>query len=88
MLFMTDSMCKCFTGRISRLINYLNGFDDLVKINISENEQIGQIISLVREKLEDENKYTVELHKKICEIELKERGFEDEKIKEWLEFIE
>jgi hypothetical protein len=25
---MKDSLCKCFTGRISRLINTLNGFDE------------------------------------------------------------
>ena len=25
---MSDSLCKCFTGRMSRLINCLNGFDD------------------------------------------------------------
>ena len=47
---MSDSLCKCFTGRMSRLINCLNGFDELVQINISENEQIGQIIILVREQ--------------------------------------
>ena len=36
---MNDSLCKCFTGRISRLVNCLNGFDDNIKINISDNEQ-------------------------------------------------
>ncbi len=36
---MTDALCKCFTGRISRLVNCLNGFDDNIKINISDNEQ-------------------------------------------------
>ena len=37
---MLDSECKCFTGRITRLINCQNGFSDLVKINISDNQQI------------------------------------------------
>ena len=36
---MNDALCKCFTGRISRLVNCLNGFDDNIKINISDNEQ-------------------------------------------------
>ena len=31
---MKDSLCKCFTGRLSRLINCLNGFDDRVNIMI------------------------------------------------------
>jgi len=33
---MNDSVCKCFTGRISRLVNCLNGFDELVNIQISQ----------------------------------------------------
>ena len=36
---MLNPECKCFTERFSRLVNCLNGFDDLVKI--SEIEQIG-----------------------------------------------
>ena len=73
---------------MSRLINCLNGFDEMVKINISDNEQIGQIISLVKERLENEGKYTIEEHKLIAKRELIERGYNDEKIDEWLEFIE
>ena len=85
---MLDSMCKCFTGRISRLINCLSGFDDLVNIKISDNEQIGQIIALIREQLEAENKYTIDLHKEIAMKELSERGYTEDKIKEWIEYIE
>ena len=48
---MNDSVCKCFTGRMSRLINCLNGFDDLVEIKISDKEQIGNIIVTIRNKL-------------------------------------
>jgi len=33
-----DILCKCFTGRMSRLINVLNGFDPKIVINISDNE--------------------------------------------------
>jgi len=36
---MTESNCKCFTGRISRLINVLNGYDENIKIHIADNEQ-------------------------------------------------
>ncbi len=41
---MSDSICKCFTGRLSRLINTLNGFDERVIIKISDNDSIGNII--------------------------------------------
>jgi hypothetical protein len=58
-LILHDSVCKCFTGRISRLINCLNGFDELVNIKIAGNEQISQIISLTRNKLEKEGNYIV-----------------------------
>jgi Leucine-rich repeat (LRR) protein len=37
---MNDTIYKCFTCRMSRLINCLNGFDDHIVINISNNKQI------------------------------------------------
>jgi hypothetical protein len=48
---MTESVCKCFTGRMSRLINCLNGFDSLVNIQIADNEQISQVIEVIRVNL-------------------------------------
>jgi Leucine-rich repeat (LRR) protein len=41
---MVDSICKCFTGRLSRIINCLSGFSDKVSIKISNNEEISNII--------------------------------------------
>ena len=82
-----DSECKCFTGRISRLVNCLNGFTDLVKINISDNQQIGNIIIIIKEKLELKNNYTIEKHKELVINELKERNFNEEIIEEWIKFI-
>ncbi len=82
-----DSMCKCFTGRISRLINVLNGFDDNIKIQISEAEQIGNICIIMKQKLEDENRFTEELFKELVEKELLERNYNKKTIKEWLENI-
>ena len=49
---MQDAECKCFTGRMSRLVNCLNGFDDRIKIQISDNEQIGNIIAIERNAIE------------------------------------
>jgi hypothetical protein len=84
---MNDSECKCFTGRISRLINCLNGFTDLINIHISDNQQIGNIIVIIKEKLELENNYSIEKHKELVEKELKERNFNEKIIKEWIHFI-
>ena len=47
---MQESECKCFTGRISRLVNCLSGYSDKVKIKISENEEISNIISIIMKK--------------------------------------
>ena len=66
-----DGICKCFTGRISRLINTLNGFDENIKINIADNEQIGNIIILIRNKLEQNNEYTDESFKLLIKKEEK-----------------
>jgi hypothetical protein len=83
-----DSIGMCFTGRISRLINCINGFDKNIIININDAEQIGNIIILTKEKLKNENKYTIELHKEIVMKELLERDYTTNIINEWLEYIE
>jgi len=85
---MIDSVCKCFTGRMSRLINCLNGFDPLVNIQIAGNEQIGQVIQVIRVNLERENKYEIELHKELVREELRERKYDESLIEEWILHIE
>jgi SOS response regulatory protein OraA/RecX len=73
---------------MSRLINCLNGFDDRVSISIADNSQIGNIIILVRKRLENENKYSVSRHKELVREELLERGYSSMVISEWIEYIE
>jgi hypothetical protein len=68
---MLDPLCECFTGRIGRLINCLTGFDNKIQINISNNEQIKNILLL-------KNKYDI---KNI----LLEKRYELNIIEEWLE---
>ena len=85
---MNDSVCKCFTGRMSRLINCLNGFDDLVEIKISDKEQIGNIIVVIRNKLIKKNTYSIDLHKEQAKKELTELQYSDDIINEYLEYIE
>jgi hypothetical protein len=76
---MKDSICKCFTGRITRLVNVLNGFDSNIKIEINEAEQIGAVLSLLRDKYSNDDEFKIEAEK-----ELKERGYNDDTIKCWL----
>jgi hypothetical protein len=85
---MNESINKCFTGRISRLINCLNGFDELVNIKISDTEQISQIINIVHNKLKKEGNYSVELHKQQVIVNLKELGYDNNIINEWINYIE
>jgi hypothetical protein len=82
---MQDSECKCFTGRISRLVNCLSGYSDKVKIQITENEEINNIISVIINKRELK---TIEMLKKEVNLALTERGYEHKKIAEWLEYVE
>jgi hypothetical protein len=77
-----------YTGRMNRIINCLNGFSSLVVINIKDAEQIGNIIILVKNKLESCNSYTVEQHKIDVEKELLDRNYDMETIKTWLDYIE
>jgi len=49
---LNDSSCMCFTGRISRTVNSLSGFSDLVSINISETSQINALMTLIKNDFE------------------------------------
>ena len=80
---MSDALCKCFTGRISRLVNCLNGYDELVKITISDNEQIGTIISIAKAQTTN-----VDDHKKLVVKRLTELGYPENVITEWTSYIE
>ncbi len=82
---MQDSECKCFTGRISRLVNCLSGYSDKVRIQISENEEINNIISVIMSKRDMK---TIEILKDEVREALKERGYANEKIAEWLEYVD
>jgi Leucine-rich repeat (LRR) protein len=83
---MHDAQCKCFTGRMSRVVNCLNGFSPLVNINIKDSDQIGNIIVLIKAQLTDN--YNVETHKQLVKQELESRGFDDHMIDEWIGYIE
>src|SRR3990167_1072595 len=81
---MDDAECKCFTGRISRLVNCLSGYSDKVLIQISDSEQIGNIISSVRSKYKDSS---IDEIKQKVKNELTERKFDLSIIEEWISYI-
>jgi len=85
---MSDAECKCFTGRISRLVNCLNGFYDDIRVEVGAKEQIGNIIILIKNKLIDQGKYTVAAHKEEVRLALQEREYSDEQINGWIDYIE
>ena len=66
----------------------MNGFDPLVNIQIADNEQIAQIIEVVKVGLERENKYELELHKELVREQLIERNYDNDVIEEWISHIE
>jgi hypothetical protein len=80
---MLDGLCKCFTGRISRLVNSLNGISNKIIIKISNEEEIGNIISLMKSKYSDINEIIENVKK-----ELLDRGYTNEVINEWISYIE
>ena len=82
---MLEANCKCFTGRISRLINVLNGYDDNIEIYIADNEQISNIISLIKNNLGDD--YDENEFKKLIREELSTRNYSEDVINEWLDNI-
>jgi len=78
----SEANCKCFTGRISRLINVLNGYDEHIEIHIADNEQIGNIIILIKNDLGenyDENEFKRRIHE-----ELTMRHYSEDVINEWI----
>ena len=76
-----DSLCKCFTGRLSRLVNVLNGYSDLVSITISDSEQKNMIMSIgIRDY---ENREELEEY---IRREFNERGFED--VEDWIGYLD
>jgi len=85
---MDDADCKCFTGKMSRLINCLNGYDSRVSITMAENDQIGNIIIIEKEKLEITGHYDIETHKANVRTAMEERNYPLDIIEEWISYIE
>ena len=58
---MTDALCMCFTGRLSRLLNCLTGIDPLVHIHIVN---LSDMFTNVGKRLIEQRNYSLEGHMK------------------------
>ena len=76
---MQESECKCFTGRMTRLINVLSGYFEDINIAISSNERISAIILTILDGREMNDEL-----KEICRKQLKDGKFDDEEIEKWI----
>ena len=86
---MLDGLCMCYTGRISRLVNCLNGFYDDVIVRIGSNEQIGNIVIITKQELErSDSGYTIEKHRNLVRVRLVDLDYDTDTIEEWLSFID
>ena len=77
----SDGLCMCFTGRLTRLLNCLTGFYDDIELQISDSEQITNIIVALKKKYDGD-----ELVDKV-KAELVDRQYYVEVINEWLEYL-
>jgi hypothetical protein len=75
---MLNSECKCFTKKITRLVNCLNGFDNNIKIEIDKNEQMSNISKILYDKHDNIKDYKRELRK-----EFEKQGYSEEDIQIW-----
>jgi len=84
-----DNDCGSYTALMTSLVNILNGFSPLVEIKIFDGVQIGNIVAIIKQRLErSQYGYTVEKHKEEFRKEMLDRGESVEVMNEWLEFIE
>ena len=81
---MSDALCMCFTGRITRLVNTLSGFIPEVEIKISDNEQISNLVIVTKDKIIP---YNSDEHKALFQKEMEERGYSQEIIVEWISYL-
>jgi len=77
----SDGLCMCFTGRLTRLLNTLSGFYDDIELQISDSEQITNIIMALKNKFPDEQ--LIDAIRK----ELFDRQYNEFIINEWIDYI-
>jgi hypothetical protein len=81
---MKASEGKCFQGRLSRLINVLSGYHQCVAICISPNEQIGNVVIMLKKQNPN---VSVEEFIELFKIEMKDRDYGSCTLDEWIRHI-
>ncbi|CAH6420578.1 Hypothetical protein MVR_LOCUS169 [uncultured virus] len=81
----TDSECKCFTGRFNRTLSVLVGFYPDIIIEISDSSRIGAIILAVKDAM---TPYDPVQHRERAQTLLLEAGYDAVIIQPWLDAIE
>lgn len=76
---MLDSECKCFTGRLTRLVNCLVCFESDITMEINESDQMSNISQLLYKKYPNNEDYQREIRK-----EFLERGYSEQDILNWI----
>jgi Leucine-rich repeat (LRR) protein len=79
----SDGLCMCFTGRLTRLLNTLVGFYDDIELQISDSEQITNIIMSIKNKFPSDQEQLRDAIRK----ELLDRQYSETIINEWLAYI-
>ena len=79
-----DGESMCFTGKFTRLVNTLVGFDENIRLDISQNEQISAIIINEKDKLKP---YDKEKHINAVRTLLTELNISSETQDEWINEI-
>ena len=77
----SDGLCMCFTGRMTRLLNCLSGFYNDIELQISDSEQITNIIVALKKKYNGE-----QLVEKV-KAEMLDRNYSNDIIDEWLGYL-
>lgn len=74
-----DVSLNCYNGTCKILVNCLSGFDEDVQIQISQNEQIGNVLSQLSKIYTDELTFKLK-----ATLQLQELGYSESIINEWL----
>ena len=80
----TDSECKCFTGRFNRTLSVLVGFYEDIVIEISDSSRIGAIILAIQQRIIP---YDIQTHVETTQRELTDAGYSLAEISPWIDAI-
>jgi hypothetical protein len=83
-----DSLEMCFIGRITRLINSLNGYSNLIKIELNSADSVAMLVWQIKKELELVQEYNIEKHRNILINRMTEMGYDKKTIDEWSNNVE